>query len=348
MHDLVLFNNVNQVTFKNKELEELVQRIIGHSSSIQESIFQIALELKYIKDYALYSEDGYKTIEDFAKKVLNYGKATTYSLLKIAENYLVWNEENYEVKTIFAQGDRDFSVNQLREVISLDKSEVEELVESDKINPFMTVRQIREVVAKAKVETEKKDNQINLFDSVDEKTSSDVGTEENQGINSSESSLLSSSEISSQIVENASETLSAGSLVSNYQSDNSDGLEVLSRLLDDDSMEEEYPFTPYEFRFYNYRQEKSETKAIDQIELSELIDDSVVLPKELTEYISLLNKEIKRLNHFSRIESARLDELDKEVTGLKEDNTRLQEENDRLVHPAPKKRGRPLGSKNIK
>lgn len=110
---------------------------------------------------------------------------------------------------------------------------------------------------------------------------------------------------------------------------------MLSRAIIDNYIngeEEDYPLTPYEYRFYNYHKEKSETKRLAEIELDELVD--IRLPKELREYISLLNKEIKRLNHFRIIESARLEELDKE-------NKRLKEENFKLAHLIRRGRGRP-------
>lgn len=169
MNELVVMNN-QPFAFRNEELVQSVNRIRAYSRSMEESSFQIALELKHIKDNELYKEDGYSNIIEFSSKVFGYRKTTTYYLLTMAENLLVSQGE--EVRTIFARDNQDFSVNQLREMITLDIGTIEELVKSEKLVPNMSIKQIRKTVKSKKKEKNLEVNQI-----------PDVGKTENRGIN---------------------------------------------------------------------------------------------------------------------------------------------------------------------
>ena len=351
-NELVVYVNDEVSTFQNKELEQSVRKIKSysdslrfHSNQVSKFTFSIALELKHIKDNELYKEDGYSNIEEFTRKVLNCGKATTYSLLKVADNFLISGEED-RVGTIFAREDRDFSFNQLRELITLNVGKIEELVKLEKLSPDMTIKQVRQV--RQAVQSELLKEGI--------KSSSDVGTEEKSDNISSEESDNLSAEIPSQTAQNAPESTENSSVVSNYQNpletpsednsssdssyqpiSNNDIDFMIAQLAgDEESKEEEYPLSPYELTFFNCRSEQSESKKVEDIELSELVYSDIVgrLPSELKDYIELMKKEICRLNHFSNLKSARLEELSGEVE-------RLKEENYRLAHPVKRGRGRP-------
>ena len=354
-NELVVYVNDEVSTFQNKELEQSVRKIKSysdslrfHSNQVSKFTFAIALELKHIKDNELYKEDGYSNIEEFARKVLNCGKATTYSLLKVADNFLISGEED-RVGTIFAREDRDFSFNQLRELITLDVGKIEELVKSEKLYPEMTIKQVRQVRQAVQSELLKEEDE-------EIESSSDVGTEEKEGINSD----ITADSISSSFIEEHElklESTENSSRVSDYQDTSetpSEGLQsfsdssyqpisksdidfMIAQLAgDEESKEEEYPLSPYELTFFNCRSEQSESKKVEDIELSELVYSDIVgrLPSELKDYIELMKKEICRLNHFSNLKSARLEELSGEVE-------RLKEENYRLAHPVKRGRGRP-------
>lgn len=343
MQDLVIYtdNNIKIIpTFQNEELRVATERIVEFIRGAGINYFKIAVQLKLIKDLELYKDDGFDSVYNYAERVFGYSRTSVVRMIKTANLYLSQDGSS----TIFLKEGKDFGISQLRELLSLPKSEVIDLVEEGKITPEMTKDQIREAV-KAKKSKE-----------------NDKEKSDNSSTVESDNSL--SSETPFQAAQNAPESLSNSSKVSEYQNSSEKPVEgsrtsqnslsegsyqpisrsdidfMIARLAgDEESKEEEYPSAPYEFNFFNCKSERSESKKVDDIELDELVYDSDrTVSKELKDCFELLKKEVKRLNHFRHLESAQLNE---EIRELKEENKRLREENYRLLHPAPKKRGRP-------
>lgn len=293
----------------------------------------------------MYKEDGFGSVYDYAERVFGYSRTSVVRMIKTANLYL----EKDGSSTIFLKEGKDFGISQLRELLSLPKSEVIDLVEEGKITPEMTKDQIREAV-KAK--------KSKVIDISEEENDENVEEKSDNILDSSISSSVDnlSAKTPSETSQDALESISNSSGVSNYQStsqslstglqsdfDSSSSSEHELRDSDIDFMisrlngesKEEYPPAPYKFNFFNCRKECSESKRLEEIELDELVYDSDrTVSKELKDCFELLKKEVKRLNYFRHLESARVEELSREVE-------RLREENFKLLHPAPKRRGRP-------
>ena len=377
MTDLAIINNSLPV-FQNEKLNASVHKILAysdkvvfHSNQVNNFAFAIALELKHIKDEELHKEAGFSNILEFASEIFGYQKTTTYYLLKLSEDFLVGEGE--EVRSIFARDNQDFSVNQLRELTTLDVGKIEELVEAKEITPTMTIKEIRSAVrAKKKNESEKNSELKEIPDVGKTENSGIISDEENKedssGIKSESissslsggehelkfSSSLSSVSLSSlsssslsgeehELKEESSENASINHQIAPGSTDSSsctsstqNVFAELSRLFDREFNDEpeEFPSVPYEFSFFDYREEKSVKRKLEEIRLDELVLDTNRLPRELKDYIELLQKEIKRLNHFDEVKSTRIKELE-------EENKRLKEENYKLAHPIKRKRGRP-------
>lgn len=337
MQDLVIYtdNNVKVIpTFQNEELRVATEKIVEFIRGAGINYFKIAVQLKLVKDLELYKEDGFESVYDYAERVFGYSKTSVVRMIKTANLYLSQDGSS----TIFLKEGKDFGISQLRELLSLPKSEVIDLVEEGKITPEMTKDQIREAV-KAK--------KSKVIDISEEEKSDNSSTVESDNL---------SAETPLQAAQIALESTSDSLVVSNYQTP-SEGSRMSQNSLSDNSYqpisnsdidfmigllneEEEYPSVPYELRFYNCKKEYSESKRLEEIELDELVYSDIVgrLPKELKDYIELAKKEIKRLNHFRTIESEQLNE---EIRKLKEEISRLKEENYKLLHLEKRKRGRP-------
>lgn len=318
MSNVVVVNSNQVPTFQNEELNKATREIFEYDKNIRLNYFKIADALRWIKGLELYKEDGFKSVSEYASQVFGYEKSTVSRMIKIAEDYLLEDGSS----TVFVQEGKDFSISQLREVLALPRGEVVDLVQEGQITPDMTKDQIRAVVKKAK-KNQKSSNQNDI--SVEEENiaineSCASATGENRGINLGDSSIGESSEQTnlsddnsvsssgestnesiesqtpSQTAQNALESTFDSSLVSEYQDSSETSSEGLQSFSGDNnsisSLEEEH-----------------------ELKLEELIENS---PKELRDYILLLEEEVKR----------------------------LKEENFKLAHPVKRGRGRPRKERN--
>ena len=355
-NELVVVNVLEVPAFQNKYLEESVRRIVACSRNIVANNFQIAYELANIKSNELYKEDGYESVTEFAEKVFGFSKTSTSLAIKVAERYLI--DEGNRIATTFLDSGTDFSFNQLRETLPLSRMKVDKLVSDKKLNSLMTVREIRALVQEEKkkelvgvstVETEENRGIIDV--TADSIVSSDNEEEDSQeqvqatNLSADESTPSQSFTNASVSPQNAPESTETGlgtltsqsnetALAEVHELKNSEIDFLINRINEDSS--EEYPLCPYEYRFYNCQLDYSETKKVYEIELSELVESDRAIPKEMKECFELLRKEIRRLNHFSRKESARLEEQEREIEQLKA----------KIVELTPVRRGRGRPRKN--
>lgn len=349
MSELVVFTDDNMrviPSFHNEELRVATERIVEFIRGAGINYFKIAVQLKLIKDLELYKEDGFVSVYDYAERVFGYSRTSVVRMIKTANLYL----EKDGSSTIFLKEGKDFGISQLRELLSLPKSEVIDLVEEGKITPEMTKDQIREAVKakKSKVidisEEENDENDENVEEKSDNILDSSISSSVDNlsvetPLQAAQNALGSLSNSSEKPVEENSSSYSG-----EHELKSSDIDFMIARLNgDEESKEEEYSSAPYEFYFFNCKKECSESKRVEDIGLDELVYSDILgrFPKELRDYIELTKKEICRLNYFRTIESVRMEELEEEVKRLKEDNTRLAEENYKLLHPVRRKRGRP-------
>lgn len=272
--ELVVMNKLEVPVFQNEYLTESVRKIIECSRNIIANHFQIAYELASIKKLELYKEAGYESVTDFAEKVFGFSKTSTSLAIKVAERYLI--DEGDRIATTFLDTGTDFSFNQLRETLPLSERKVSSLVFNKKLKPTMTVKQIRAIVQEEK-----------------NRGSFDVETEENKGINlestidississSHEEHELKNYQKTSEKPQNAPESTENSSVVSNYQETSEkpvEGSGTSQNSLSDSSI--------------SYLEEEQELKQEQNKDLEELMKD---IPKELREYILMLEEENKKL-----------------------------------------------------
>ena len=155
MSDLVVYteDNVRVIpSFKNEELRVATERIVEFIRGAGINYFKIAAELKWVKGLELYKEDGFSSVYDYAEKVFGYSKSSVVRMIKIAEEYLLEDGSS----SVFVGEKKDFSISQLRELLSLPRGDVVDLVQEGQITPDMTKDQIRLVVRarKSKIDIE--------------------------------------------------------------------------------------------------------------------------------------------------------------------------------------------------
>lgn len=402
MSDLVVYteDNVRVIpSFKNEELRVATEKIVEFIRGAGINYFKIAAELKWVKGLELYKEDGFSSVYDYAEKVFGYSKSSVVRMIKIAEEYLLEDGSS----SVFVGEKKDFSISQLRELLSLPRGDVVDLVQEGQITPDMTKDQIRSVIKAKKSKTidiseeengdnkdicasapeeksdnnsvsESEDNQeqvqdtIQLYISSSSVISSDTSILESipSNIDKSTLAILMSSTSSSSVSGDPStaprmpqESLSSLSGISTTPSNETalvgacssisssvqgehefkhelkaSEIDFLINRINEESSEEEYPTTSYSYSYFNLSTEQRETKKVEEIEIRDLVMSDRGISTEVKDCFELLKKEIKRLKHFSRVESKRLEEQEKEIA-------RLKEENYRLSHPVKRGRGRP-------
>lgn len=387
MSDLVVYteDNVRVIpSFKSEELRVATERIVEFIRGAGINYFKIAAELKWVKGQELYKEDGFSSVYDYAEKVFGYSKSSVVRMIKIAEEYLLEDGSS----SVFVGEKKDFSISQLRELLSLPRGDVVDLVQEGQITPDMTKDQIRSVVKAKKSKTidiseeenegnkdicasapeeksdnnsasESEDNQEYVQATVQSASSSSVISSDTSilesipsDIDKSTLAILMSSTPSSSVSGDPStaprmpqESLSEGSGISTTLSPETTFVAarelksseidfLINRINEEYSEEEEYPTTSYSYSYFNLSTEQRETKKVEEIEIRDLVMSDRGISTELKDCFELLKKEIRRLNHFRTIESKRLEELEREIA-------RLKEENYRLAHPVKKGRGRP-------
>lgn len=129
--------------FANKELTKATHMIIKATESVGKSLFKIAAVMAYVDEKELYAED-FKNVAEYGEKVFGYKKSVTYNMIRVGREYLDRSTGN---SVLMLEDGRDFSFTQLSKMLPLPSAEVAaELVDSEKITPEMTTKQIAEVV----------------------------------------------------------------------------------------------------------------------------------------------------------------------------------------------------------
>lgn len=305
-NELVVISNNQVPVFKNKELNEITKKIAELDNNVRVNYFKIAIELRWVKDLELYKEDGFVSVTEYANKIFGYSKATVSKMIKIVTNEYLLDDGT---GTVFEKEDgQDFSLFQLEELLYLPRGEVVDLIQEGKITPSMTKYEIRDIVKAKK-------NQ----DIIDISASSISSVQSEQELKESDSTMVSSTNLSgSESVESSitGTNLSGDSTIvsSTTGLDDSDSLVQSESTMGGSNSE-----MPVEGSRIAQERFSSDLGSLDSQEgkkgLEGLMRD---IPKELRNYILM----------------------------LEEENKRLKEENFRLAHPVKRKRGRPRKERN--
>lgn len=132
-----------QVAITSKALRQETQKIFKYQTSTLKSLMNIATTIKKIYDNELYKED-FKNIYEYGEKVFGYKKSSINNMINIVDRFML------EDGTCKYDGeDKAFGFTQLAEILPIKTNEeVDEMVDNNEINPYMSVKQIREAVKK--------------------------------------------------------------------------------------------------------------------------------------------------------------------------------------------------------
>ncbi len=127
---------------QNYRLRQATQKIARLTKEAKKSLFEIAVTLLRIQNEKLYEEDGFANIYEYGEKVLQYKKAMTNNLVRIAATYI----DKEKLTSILADETGDYSVSQLQELLVLEPDEARVMSQEALIKPTMTTKAIRKAV----------------------------------------------------------------------------------------------------------------------------------------------------------------------------------------------------------
>ena len=143
--------------FKDKKLANHTRAIEKLMNGVKKNMVEIAVRLRDIKENKLYEKDGYKDVFDYAQSVLDYKKATVYKMIQCATKFIEATPDGKGYASIITRDNEDYSVSQLMELNCLEADEAIMLDEANKIDPSMSAKDIREVVAEYKKQNDAKE-----------------------------------------------------------------------------------------------------------------------------------------------------------------------------------------------
>ncbi len=136
--------NMNEVTFKNSKLQRFTEQIFKQGLNIKKSFARIAVTLAQIEDSKCYEMDGFESTADYAEKILGIKYVQTRALIRVGREFI----DSKSLESVLPHDEnKDYTTTQLQALLPLGTvSYAQELAEDEKINPYMTVKEIKEVV----------------------------------------------------------------------------------------------------------------------------------------------------------------------------------------------------------
>lgn len=136
---------INQANLVNQELAERTRDILYLEDDNRRNLFKIASQLAKINRANLYKDDGFKSISEYAEKVLGYKGSTTRALCRIADRFLNEMGEITNPELV------DFSIYQLMEILKLNDSELQLALTDGSVSSELSTKKIRDNIKKSKV-----------------------------------------------------------------------------------------------------------------------------------------------------------------------------------------------------
>ena len=155
----------NELT--NTELKDYTKKLKKCGDNIRTNYIKIAHLLNEIDTTECYLDDGFEDVHDYASKVLNIQKTTSYNLLKISKEFI--NTEG--TRTVLTEKGNDYGVSQLQALLPIGVDKAKELHDDGIISPDMSVRQLKNAI---KEKPEPEEDEDDVIDGEGTETTSEV------------------------------------------------------------------------------------------------------------------------------------------------------------------------------
>lgn len=139
-----LMNTNTARTFKNARLNEITAEINSCGKSMNANTVQIAKLLGEVLDGQLYTDDGFKSVGEYAEQTFGIGKASAYQLANVGKRFYL-----AETATAALAAEM-YSPAKLAELVKLDDEQIQNAIDSGAISAASTQAQLRETAKAAK------------------------------------------------------------------------------------------------------------------------------------------------------------------------------------------------------
>lgn len=164
MNEIITVKNEVAVGIKNPHLRLATRRIYSIADRIRKSSLEVASIVASVEDTKTYKDD-FKKSSEWGEKVFGFRRSTFFNMLKIGREWVSVDtyqssagEMVHEYHTILAKaGEDDYTVSQVIALFPLGAEAATELHEHGVIRPDMSVRALKEAVAKYLEEAEEAD-----------------------------------------------------------------------------------------------------------------------------------------------------------------------------------------------
>lgn len=138
-------------TFKNKKLNEVSPKIGKACQDLAKNKRELCKLLGAVKKDKLYSEDGFKSVDDFAEKTFGIKKALAYQLASVGERF--YNVDSETAKKVAAM----LPPSNLAEIAGMKDEDIQKAIDNGAIKEGTTQQTLREIAKRDKAAKNKKE-----------------------------------------------------------------------------------------------------------------------------------------------------------------------------------------------
>lgn len=147
-----------EISFNNKQLNTATRNIYGYVFGMEKNKFRMAAEMSRILENNLFVDD-FENFETYAGKVFNLKKAMAYNYAAIGKDWIARNEKgNPTGESILPHDTVDYQITKIIALMKVGVEQATEWANDGTITPFMSVKEIKDVVK----EWETKQNAIDV------------------------------------------------------------------------------------------------------------------------------------------------------------------------------------------
>lgn len=135
-----------EISFNNKQLNTATKNIYGYVFGMEKNKFKMAAEMSRILENNLFVDD-FDNFETYAGKVFNLKKAMAYNYAAIGKEWVARNEKgNPTGESILPHDTVDYQITKILALMKVGVEQATEWANDGTITPFMSVKEIKDVV----------------------------------------------------------------------------------------------------------------------------------------------------------------------------------------------------------
>lgn len=172
MNDILL-NQYVVSTYKSDALNEATRAILDVSVMMRRCSYAVAATIAKVDKLELYKSDGFKSVHEWTEAAFGFKKSASYTLLKIGSKYMAMHDADTglfiepgskgkrkeEYGSNLIEGPSDFTISQIEKMLPLKEERMRELISKGLITPYMSCKEIADVVKVVKAGTANEDSE---------------------------------------------------------------------------------------------------------------------------------------------------------------------------------------------